>query len=92
MSYLSEYGEVLAEILQMTVSVEKGGGQAFFHAPSYEISKRSGLTVLEDFLDVPSHATQCFCHVDFQHANICGKITISVVFWVLIGRLRKPRF
>lgn len=74
MLYLSEYGETLAKIHQMTVSAARVADRRFFHAPSYEILERSGLTVLEDFFrDVPGHTTQCFCHGDFHYANVLWK-------------------
>lgn len=74
MSYLSEYGETLAKIHQMTIPAERMADRKFFHAPSCEILENSGLAVLEDFFkDIPTRTTQCFCHGDFHYANVLWK-------------------
>ena len=71
LAYLPEYGQALAWMHRQTPSCAKVADRRFFHAPSRQALARVGLEALEDyFVQLPPHATECFCHGDFHYANV----------------------
>lgn len=74
LSYLTEYGAALAKLHQMKLRAKAVADRRFFHAPSNEMLKRSGLEQLGDFFaNPPAEPVKCFCHGDFHYANVLWK-------------------
>ena len=71
LSFMEEYGAMLAALHQLRISAEPVKDRRFFHMPSDEILKTLGLEEYKGiFANSPKTSVRCFCHGDFHYANI----------------------
>ena len=71
MSYLSEYGSVLANIHHLDINSNCVKDRRFFHVPSDELLDKLNLAYMKKFFScLPANEVHCFCHGDFHYANV----------------------
>lgn len=71
LSYMREYGEMLAQIHSWNINTDRWPDRKFHHQPVDELLEKLQLSHLKTFFaDEPREGKECFCHGDFHYANI----------------------
>ena len=71
LSYMEEYGEMLARLHALPVKANRQADRRFHHRPTREALEALGLAYLDEyFANPPRNGETVFCHGDFHYANV----------------------